>query len=177
MASVINSWPISDRPQEDGRRYVRYQFVLADHDAFESDVYVGPKLVSSDFDTTADMTALGPILLDRAAQQEIDAGQEMTQIANPLTYALNPKWSTSKAIAKEMIRWLMREQEPRIVIFLEPLIEYLRINYTAEQLQNFLDLSSTQLTKMNRRINAILTDTGTLKNQLAAFETDVEEID
>lgn len=177
--SIQSATKISDRPQAGGRRYVRYHFVCEGHDASTKDIYIGPKLVSADFDTDADITALGPIILARLAKAEESGITELNNVINPLTYALNPVWSSTKEIGKTAIYWMMRERDPRIVIYLEPLIEYIRTNYNSTQIANLLDLTVAQVLRMNRRINAILAVPSTstsVKNLLIDFDDEEEDI-
>ncbi len=176
MASVISAQLISSRLQRSGRRSVRYRFVLADNAAAETVVRVGPKSVPAGFDTDADMITVGEALLkSRAIDERLDR-KRVHPTDDPLSYVLDAKWAAPRRMARTLIRWMMKEQDPLIVIFLEPLIVYLKANYTAAQLRNFLDLTPAQLTRMNRRINAVLSDSGTVKDQLVLFEADVEEI-
>lgn len=70
MASVTTMIVSSDRPQSDGRRYVRYKFDLLDNLNQNHIEYYGPKLVSADFDTDADMLSVAPSLLASKSDQE-----------------------------------------------------------------------------------------------------------
>jgi len=172
MSSVVSSTKISDRPQADGRRYVRVRFIVADHDDAETEVFIGPRLVASDFDVDAWMAAHGGDVLEQMARQEDEGGKDFNTVANPQTYALNPKWSTTKRIAKTLVYWMMEEKDPRIVIYLEPLLDYIKANYNATQIANFLDITTAKVLRMNARIDAILSDTGTVKDQLTAFDSE-----
>ena len=175
MASIISSSVIFDRVQADSTRLVRVKFVAEDHDANQFDVFVGPRQVAADFNVSDWMAAHESSVLEQLAAQEDAGGLDLNVVANPLTYAQNPKWSTEKSIAKTMIYWMMRERDPRIVIYLEPLITYLKTNYTVTQLANFLGITEAQVLKMNNRVNAILTDSGTFEVLLAVFDVEEEE--
>ena len=82
--------------------------------------------------------------------QLIDNGHDI------LARIQTPVHSTTKKLVKKIIRYMMQEQSPYLVIALEPLINYLRTNYTAQQLITFLDITADQATKLNARINAVL---------------------
>lgn len=102
--------------------------------------------------------------------------QEMIELIDrgddPLPLIQSPEHSTSKKLAKKAIRYMMRKQDPFIVIILEPLIIYLRANYTSDQLIAFLDLTSPQAVKMNNRINAVLDN----KTIYDTFDQNAEDI-
>lgn len=83
MASVTTMIVSSDRPQTDGRRYIRYKFDLLDNLNQNHIEYYGPKLVPADFDTDADMLAIVPSILASKAdqeQQELQDGSRNNEI-------------------------------------------------------------------------------------------------
>lgn len=176
MAQIITSSIVLDRIQIDGSRYVRVKFVAEDHDGLTREVFVGPRLVSSDFDVSAWMTGFYDAVLARLAEEENEYGVNVNAVENPLDYALYPKWSTTKNIAKAMIYWMMSEKSVRSVIYLEPLIIYIRANYTAVQISSLLDITIAQVLKMNTRINAVLTDVGTIKDLLEDYDGQEENL-
>lgn len=70
MASVTSSQIVSDRPQSDGSRYVRYRYDLLDNNNGNHVQYYGPKLVPAGFDAEADMLSRIPtILADRKSDE------------------------------------------------------------------------------------------------------------
>ena len=69
MAQVISSEVISDRPQANGFRYVRYRFILEDNNGQQHEQYTSPKLVEPSFDEQADMAVVGPQLLIQMGEQ------------------------------------------------------------------------------------------------------------
>lgn len=170
-----------DRAQANGRRLVRYRVVLEDNESDQHEFALPPKSVLGDFDAEAYKTTAGDNLL--TSQLATEDGSFASRFAaddNSLTWVLNPKWSTGKRIAKKLIRWMMRERDPRIVIWLEPLINYLDANYTPTQLANFLDITIPQLQKMDAKIQAILNApavSASVKVQLAIADTNSEEIE
>jgi len=173
MSQILSSEILSDRPQADGRRYIRAKFVAEDHDLGTRDVYYGPRLVPSDFNANAWLSAEESVVLEGLALEEDEGGLDVTSVADPLVYALNPKWSTTKRIAKVMIYWMMDERNTRAVLYLETLIVYIQQNYNAAQIAVLLDITIEQVQRVNRRVNAILTDVGTVKDLTTDY--DVEE--
>jgi hypothetical protein len=151
-------------------RYVVYEFT--DHlgkqyQRFRKRVPVG-------FDVDADILSLVPQVETELAENEaVQARDRVLNGENPETIALNPEHGTSKQIAKSLIRWMMQDRDPYIVIFLEPLIVYLRANYTAAQLKTFLDITAAQAIKMDARIDAILNN----KVDLQIAESNMEVIE
>ena len=127
------------------------------------DYIVGPRFRPLSYDPSTDLAAEAAKLeaeLETNEAAEIHGIAENNALHNRsadyMTRLLAPELTTSKVIAKRLIRWMMRERDPRIVIALEPLIDYLRTNYTAQQLATFLDMTSEEVTRVNTRINRIL---------------------
>lgn len=116
-------------------------------------------------------------LLDLENAEKIKHMNMDEDVTVDLNLILNPKFSTNKKIAKMLIRWMLRERDPRIVLFLEPLIVYIQTNFNANQVANFLDITIAQVLKINRRVNAILTDTDNFKNLIERFDTEQENIE
>ena len=154
MAQILSSTKVTERPQKNGMRYIRYKFRVQANDLSEIDYYLGPTLVASDFDDVAYIPTAEQKVLNRLAIAEHEQLYSMASIADPLQAVLNPVWSTTKEMAKAAIYWMLREREPRIVIYLEPLIEYIQANYNATQIGNLLDLSAENVQRINRRVNA-----------------------
>jgi len=151
------------------RKYVTYQFT--DH---LSNTVTVDKLVPLDHDTNAEMLSMYTGIENSQSNTEekliVDTIETNSDIVTSIT---SPKYSTAKNLAKKVIYYMMREKDPRIVLALEPLIIYLRANYTNAQLITFLDLTSEQATKMNTRINAILDN----KTAFTTFDNNAEEIE
>lgn len=167
MASVVSVAVYSERPWSNGRVKRRYTVTIEDNDGQQITSIVGPtKVLASD-----NGQAIADAYLNRLQAAEAE------DIENASDNALNPRFATAKRIAKKAIRYMMRHNDPEIVLMLEPLIIHLRTNYTNTQLRNFLDLTTAQAQRMNRRINAVLSDTGTVKDNLAAFKAEQEDIE
>lgn len=179
MATVISSQKIGDRPQKNGSRYVRYKFVCEANDSSTQDVFIGPKLVPSDFDTDADIAALEPVILSRLAKEEGDTLEDINFIEDPLPLILSPKWGSTKYLASRILRWMMREKDPRIVIYLEPLIEYIQTNYNATQIANLLDMTTEQVIRLNNRVKAVLDPpvvAASIKYLISVFDAEEDDI-
>lgn len=134
------------------RVYVTYAFT--DHVGVDHEVN---RLVSNTTDHPQALIDLTPIINTRMIENEVSGAPGRVEAGeNPLVLVNNPVHSTTKRLAKELLFWMMREREPIIVIWLEPLILDIRANFTAVQMENFLDLTAAQVTKLNNRINNIL---------------------
>jgi hypothetical protein len=79
-------------------------------------------------------------------------------------------------MAKAIIYKMMKERDPYLVIQHEALLNYIRANYTGTQVANLLDITIAQVQKMAGRIDAILSDTATVKDSLAVFDANSEEL-
>lgn len=177
MSSIIASEVFRNRLLADGRRRIRYKFTIEDNQSQTEDLFIGPLHRPGDWDVSGNLAYYGDHMLESMQDIEDEEACDSELKGNSLTITLNPRWSTSKRIAKKLIRWMMRERDPRIVIWLEPLITYLEANYTNTQLANFLDLTIPQLAKMKVRINAILDDPLTIKSAqtlIAEFDAETE---
>ena len=174
-ASIVSVTITHDSGGSDRR--LHYTIVLEDNDSVQSTHEIGPIAADAGFNAPAHANAKAQQLLTGAADDEDSTVVERVASEDSLSIALNPKWSTSKRISKRLIRWMMAERDPRIVVMLEPLLDYLKATYTANQMANWLDITVPQVLKMNRRINAVLEDVGTVKAQLILFDAEHEEID
>ena len=176
MTQITSSEVFRNRLLADGRRRVRYRYTVEDNDGGTEEYVIGPFHRPGGWDVAGNLSVYGSALLDNLEQAEDDGACDPELRGDSLAIVQNPRYSTSKRIAKKLIRWMMRERDPRIVIWLEPLIVYLDANYTNVQLANFLDLTIPQLAKMKRRIDAILEDPLSIKSAKTLIsEFDVEE--
>jgi len=86
MSQILSSEVISDRPQADGRRYVRTKFVAEDNNSGTQDVFHGPRLVAADYDVDAWMLAYEPTVLADLEQGE---QEELRTEASPTALLLH----------------------------------------------------------------------------------------
>lgn len=175
MSTLTSSEIIEDLVSDKiGRRDLRLRYTVEDNNSASSDIDVLVVRASAATDANALLAARGAALiasLEDAEDQEAIAAAETAE--DSLILMLNPAHSSSKRIAKALIYEMMDNRDPRFVIWLEPLIEYLRANYTPTQLSNFLDLSISKLQKMDARIDAILEAPGvsaSVKDQLVIMD-------
>lgn len=177
MSSVVAVVITSDEGTTERRIYL--SVTLEDNQAQQEVVVSGPHMIGELDDAAVIASNKASAILEQRKEAEenftesvgIESGQ------SPLDLALNARWSVTPRIARRMILWMMRERDPRIVIFMEPLISYIRANYTATQIATWLDLTIEQVLKMNNRINAILEDVGTVQSSLLVFDGTLEVID
>lgn len=168
MSSVISVVTYSERPWRDGLVKRRYEVVLEDNNLVQTTHIVGPVKVLPADDGTADADRLLNGLLEREEYL-------VRNVSDPLALTLSPEWSTTKRVAKHALYWMIREKDPYIVIYLKPLIQHIQANFTAPQIATLLDLTTDQVLALNRRVNAILTDTGTAETLLAAYDAEQDE--
>ena len=173
--TIISHKTIADNhAQVDGMRYVRHSFTNHIGEVIQSPIFKVPASWA-ETEYLAIRTAMIPsVELHQEEGEEVSALSIVESGDDVLALTLDPKYSTSKKIAKKLIRYMMREHDPRIVIALEPLIVYLRANYTNAQLKTFLDLTTLQAQKMNQRINAVLDNKATVFD---AFDSAYEDIE
>ena len=170
--SIITSEIYSDTPQANSERTLYYRFIY--HDG--SEMMHGPCTLQDGADVNAHMALIVPEAeAGRDRRESVLSISRVENGENPLTITLNPVHSTSKNIAKKLIRWMMWERDPYIVLALEPLIDYIRdpSNFTPAQLANWLDVSIATLQKIDARIDYVLNN----KADLLAAEVNMEEID
>lgn len=88
----------------------------------------------------------------RGVVKRVDNGEDS------LVVALNPIHSTTKEIAKTLIYHMVKARDIGFVLKMEPLIEYIKANFTSNQMQNFLDVTAQQLTRMNIKYNSVISN-------------------
>lgn len=179
MAQITASEVFRNRLLADGRRRIRYKYTVEDNQSVSEDYFQGPFHRPGDWDVDGNLAGYGTYLLERLKNAEDENVADPELKGNSLTIAQNPRWSTEKRISKKLIRWMMMERDPRIVIWLEPLINYLDANYTPTQLANWLDITIPQLQKMDTKTKAILNPpavSASVKDQLLIADDNSEEI-
>ena len=165
----IVSHTVSTSPQSSTRMNVVYDFL--DHVGGHTFVR---KLVQNAFDTNADALSMYDRVAEGLAEgEESKAVSDTENGEDVLADVTGAVHSTPKKMAKKLIYHMMRTRDPYLVIALEPLIVYLRANYTNAQLIVFLDLTAAQATKMNSRINAILDN----KSVFTTYDDNAEDIE
>lgn len=178
MASITASEVFRNRLLADGRRRIRYKYTIEDNQLNSEDYYVGPLHRPGAWDVAGNLAGYGDNQLLNMQDQEDEEICNPELVGNALEIVQGVKWSTQKRASKKLIRWMMKERDPRIVIWLEPLLTYLDTNYTNQQLSNFLDLTIDQLAKMKVRINSILQDPLAIKSaDTLIAEFDAEEVE
>lgn len=173
-ASIIDI--VIESTGEEQKR-VTYTITIQDNEGINTTHRHGPVLADSSYNPVNEASAIAASVLEQLQEQEAAETEDQIMEVDVLNRSINPKWTTTKRIVKRLIRKMMREQDPRLVIILEPVIQYLKANYNANQIANFLDITTAQVLRMNRRINAILQDSGTVKAQLLVFEAEQEELE
>ena len=119
------------------------------------------------------MLALYPHVEDYLSQKEkkdaagrVEAGEDGLVVVQSATH------TTQKELAKALIYWMFREQDPAIVFSLETLITYIRATYSGGAILTFLDLTAAEGQKLNARINAVLDNRAFFE---AFFDNQIEE--
>lgn len=174
MASIVNVVIEYDSGGKDRR--ITYSVTLQDNDGQQTTVKHGPVVTDENFDAAAFAVTLGERKLAGFIEQEA-SNVEAALESDALSAVTAAKWAEPKDVARALILHMIRERDPRIVVALEPLIQYLQANYTVTQMANWLGLTVAQILKINRRVNAILSDVGTVKNLLVAFDAEQDEFE
>jgi len=146
MVSTI----IEDNLQADGRRRVTEQHI----DAISRKHCVS-YMAEALTDVQAIMTARAPILEQTLIDNDTESSISRLEAGeNPLTMEFD--YCTAKQAARKMLLHAMRNKEPRLLLLLKSLVEYLKQTYTAVQIANYLDITVEQLTRIWARYNAII---------------------
>ena len=178
MAQILSSDVFRNRLLADGRRRIRYRYVVECNDLSTEEYITPPFHRPGSWDVNGNLSLYADSHLERKRNIEDNKACDPEFNGNSLVITQNSKYSTQKRIAKKLIRWMMREKDIRIVLWLEPLITWIKVDsgYTNAQIRSFLDIDVDQLQKMNRRIKAILEDPDTIKStKTLVAEFDVEE--
>lgn len=175
---VVSAEIIEDAPQVDGRRHVRFRYVFDRPAGRPREVIVGPMRVPPSFDAAAELAARQPLVEAAVVEQEVEeAVERVRQGEDPVAVMQGAVHAPRRRIARRLVRWLLHERDPRIVIWLEPLIIHLRTQYPdPAQLRSFLSLTVEQMQRLNRRVAAILDPVSGIspKDQIVAFAADAE---
>ena len=149
--SIVSSVVFIDHAEKDGRRYLQYRH--QDHLGFFH--HSSLRLVPSSFvlDAAADGVLI-EISLDEGeagnAINRVEFGEDSLVVANSFIH------STQKNIAKKLIRHMVSTGDPYFALAMESLVDFIRATFTAPQIENFLDITSAQLTTLNNKYNAII---------------------
>lgn len=177
--SISSQQILWDKTLVSGNRYVLYEFT----DHVSKTHQRGPKLVGSSFDADADLLAMVSVVEAQLEEGEHDQLRQkiVEDGANSLDVVQNdPVHSTSKKLAKFLIYWMMDLRRSqcvvKVVLALKDLLLYVHDTLTQNQVENWLDISSAQYTKMKTKIAAILKDnTHTVEENVATAEANSEE--
>ena len=123
MAQVISSEVISDRPQANGFRYVRYRFILEDNNGQQHEQYTSPKLVEPSFDEQADMAVVGPQLLVQMGEQEVrqfidicgDGGDPLHDWIGYWVKS-SPAWNTWEAAGTGTLKYYLSREDQLLLV-------------------------------------------------------------
>jgi len=178
MASVTTMIVISDRPQADGRRYVRYKFDLLDNQIPPRNYieYIGPKLVSADFDTDADMIAMAPEILASKADQEQWELREQARNGSEVLHndmggwfdKILPNWESWEVQTTAWLKyWLAQEDQLELV---NMQADNVLISNTDKR--NLLDIANQDVTDINASVQIAVDPKATLDTYTQYFDDD-----
>ena len=166
---MIVSHTVTTSPQSSTRMNAVY--VFTDHVGGTKTIR---RLVSNALDTNADALSLYSAIENRLSILEINKAISMLEEGKDITsLAITPIYNTSKNLVKAVFRHIMKVKDPYLVLAMEPLIIYIRANYTNAQIINLLDFTAEQASKMNTRINAILDNAAAF----TTYNTNAEDIE
>ncbi len=146
MQSII----IGDIQQANGARHI-----TESHTDDIGVVHTVSYFAPADADINALMSARALLIASNLiSSDKSNAIERLLNGENPLDMTFN--YCTNKQAAEVLIRFGMESREPYILLLLKPLIEYLKATYTVAQIANYLDITTTQLSRVWTRYNAIL---------------------
>jgi len=177
MATIISRRKITDRKQKNGWRYIRYEYGVEDNKGEISRHIVGPKKVSPEFDDEVDIISQGDLVLADLAEAEISRITRIHGVSDPLSTALAPQYAEPFQVFSAMFKWVMTESDPRAIVYLADVWEYIRSVYTDEQIASEIALTDEQLSRFLTRVTAILEPTSnaiSVADQLLIFDANEE---
>jgi len=176
MASVTTMIVVSDRPQADGRRYVRYKFDLLDNNGGNHIEYIGPKLVAADFDTDADMIARAPEILVSKADQEQQELRDQARQGGVVLHTdmggwfekILPNWESWEIQTTAWLKyWLSQEDQLELVN-----MQADNILISSTDKRNLLDIANQDVTNINASVQIAIDTKATLDTYTPYFDDD-----
>jgi len=141
---IISSEITEDSPQADGRRFVGFKFVF--HTGQE---VIRRFMVASDYDKNVGISAMMPLVeIYMVKEEEQKIVGEVEAGLNPMDIAVNH--TTVQEAHRKLIKWIMNHKAD-IAVKMIPLVQYLRITYTAQQIATYLGLTLATVIKINSR--------------------------
>lgn len=161
MPTLISSEVLSDQAQADGRRYVKYRFVVEDNLGGLHRYVVGPKLVPPDFDEVSDLSVEGAKLLDSLKALEAEAAiQQMEMGVNPLRDSrgniIPTKFADYSFVVSKALHHFLSHEDPAVAVMARPYID----NLTDEQIMALMPCDAAMVAQI-RQVAADWTDVET----------------
>lgn len=131
--------------QKSGRRRVSYEFI--DHTGAVHCLH------SLDVDAATDVDA---DLLARVAGIEsgLSESEEQSFTGNPLTATF--KHTNKRKVIRRLLVAAMRDENPKAILRLKPIINWVRANYTGVQIANYLNITIQQTQRLANRFDALV---------------------
>jgi len=142
--AIASSEIIEDSPQADGRRFIGFKFVF--HTGQE---VIRCFLAAADYDKNAGLIEMIPLI------EAYMIKEEEQKVLGEVEAGLNPmditvSHTTIQKSHRKLIRWIMKHPA-NMAVKLIPLIQWLRVTYTAQQIATYLGLTLATVIKINSR--------------------------
>lgn len=148
---IVNQKVTGNSLQVSGKRRVSYEYT--DH---VGGVHSLQSLtVEGDADINADMLARIPAIEDGLDESEMQSFN-----GDPLTATFNH--TTKKKVIRRMLIEAMKDENPKVILKLKPVIDWIRANYTGVQIANYLNITIQQAQKLATRFDALVLIASTL---------------
>lgn len=143
--AVVSQRVSQDVAQADGRRRVIYEYT----DHLGALPTLGPMLVPSGFDTAADLVARIPSVEEsqRVTEEAAFSGDASTASFN---------YTTKKRVIKKLLTEALRDDNPKHLLLMKPVIDWLRANYTGVQIATYLGITIAKASALAARYDAIV---------------------
>lgn len=148
---IISQKILANNLQVSGKRRVSYEYTTHTGGILN----VLSVEVEGGADINADMLSRIPALEGGLIESE-------TNIFNgdPLTTVF--KYTTKKTVIRKMLIKAMQDENPKALLKLKPIIDWVRASYTGAQIANYLEITTQQAQKLATRFDALVLVQSTL---------------
>ena len=148
---IVSQQIIEDSPQGANRRRIQYAFT--DHLGV---VHKQGYFMADDaFDANADI-----LLRVARIEQGLDEQECNSFAGDPMTATF--QHTNRRKVLRRLLIEAMRDENPKLLLALEPAIAWIRANYSGAQVANYLNITIPQAVKLSNRFDALVAIASTL---------------
>jgi len=189
MASITESEVFRNRLLADGRRRIRYKYVIEDNQTNTKEYFVGPFHRLGDWDVDGNLSAYGDALLEDLKNNEVQKTfklaqtieEEIDSLAALQTEILanvdDPQYTIKKRLQKKLIYYLMRRGDAQYALNVKAVYDDLPATDAGKR--NRLDITQAQLNKLKNKVAEFYGIPGSAKSGVTiitgAFISESEE--